>query len=105
EEITSGAFRQDLYYRINVISILLPPLRDRREDIPVLTEYFHTQLNERFHRAAPPLSRETLQIFQTRNWPGNIRELENWMARYVILGSGEDLANKILPKSAHPSPR
>jgi two-component system response regulator AtoC len=104
EEITSGAFRQDLYYRINVISILLPPLRDRREDIPVLTEYFHTQFNERFHRAAPPLSRETLQIFQTRNWPGNIRELENWMARYVILGSEEALRNELLPKRANPMP-
>src|ERR1700680_4256777 len=60
EEITSGAFRQDLFYRINVISILLPPRPDRREDIPGLTEYFQTQSNGRFHRPAPPLSRETL---------------------------------------------
>jgi two-component system response regulator AtoC len=88
-EIESGAFRSDLYYRINVISITLPPLRERREDIPYLIEYLRRQFNERFKREAGPLSRESIQLLQQRDWPGNVRELENCMARYAILGSEE----------------
>jgi len=86
-EIQSGSFRSDLFYRINVISITLPPLRDRRDDIPSLVEYLRLQFNRRFKCDAPPPSRETVQILQQRDWPGNVRELENCMARYVILGS------------------
>src|SRR3984885_7053609 len=88
-EIQSGGFRADLFYRINVISITLPPLRDRRDDIPYLVEYLRQQFNGRYQRDAHPVSREVLQLLQQRNWPGNIRELENCMARYVILGSEE----------------
>jgi two-component system, NtrC family, response regulator AtoC len=88
-EIGSGAFRSDLFYRINVISITLPPLRERREDIPYLVEFLRATFNRRFNREAKPLSRETLHLLQHREWPGNIRELENCMARYVILGSEE----------------
>ena len=88
-EIESGGFRADLFYRINVISITLPPLRDRREDIPYLVEYLRQQFNRRYQRDAHPVSREVLQLLQQRTWPGNIRELENCMARYVILGSEE----------------
>src|ERR1700745_3373358 len=88
-EIETGAFRADLFYRINVISITLPPLRDRRDDIPYLVEYLRQQFNGRYQRDAHPVSREVLQLLQQRNWPGNIRELENCMARYVILGSEE----------------
>src|ERR1700681_859526 len=88
-EIESGSFRSDLFYRINVISIRLPPLRERREDIPYLVEYLREQFNRRFQRQAPSLSRETIHLLQQRDWPGNIRELENCMARYVILGSEE----------------
>ena len=88
-EIESGAFRSDLFYRINVISITLPPLRDRREDIPYLVEYLRHLFNQRFKREAGALSRESLHLLQQRDWPGNIRELENCMARYVILGSEE----------------
>lgn len=88
-EIESGAFRSDLFYRINVISITLPPLRERREDIPYLVEYLRQLFNQRFKREAPALSRESLHLLQQRDWPGNIRELENCMARYVVLGSEE----------------
>src|ERR1700724_2509927 len=88
-EIESGSFRSDLFYRINVITITLPPLRERREDIPYLVEYLREQFNRRFQRQAPSLSRETIHLLQQRDWPGNIRELENCMARYVILGSEE----------------
>jgi two-component system, NtrC family, response regulator AtoC len=86
-EIQSGSFRSDLFYRINVISISLPPLRERREDIPYLVDYLRLHFNRRFKCEAPPPSHETVQILQQRDWPGNIRELENCLARYVILGS------------------
>ena len=88
-EIESGAFRSDLFYRINVISIMLPPLRERREDVPFLVEFLRETFNRRFKREAKPVSRETLHLLQHRDWRGNIRELENCMARYVILGSEE----------------
>ena len=88
-EIESGGFRSDLFYRINVISITLPSLRERREDVPALVEYLRQKFNLRFQRDAAPLSRETLHLLQHREWPGNVRELENCMARYVILGSEE----------------
>jgi two-component system response regulator AtoC len=88
-EIESGGFRSDLFYRINVISITLPSLRERREDIPTLVEYLRQKFNVRFQRDAAPLSQETLHLLKHREWPGNVRELENCMARYVILGSEE----------------
>ena len=89
KEIENGGFRADLFYRINVISVTLPPLRDRREDIPYLVEYLREQFNRRFKREAGPVSNEGLRLLHHREWPGNIRELENCMARYVILGSEE----------------
>jgi two-component system, NtrC family, response regulator AtoC len=88
-EIESGGFRADLFYRINVITITLPSLRERRDDIPYLVEYLRAQFNLRFKHDAPAVSREALQLLQQRDWPGNIRELENCVARYVILGSEE----------------
>src|SRR6202046_2796464 len=89
QEIETGGFRADLFYRINVITITLPALRDRREDIPYLVEYLRQQFNRRFKREAGPVSKEVLHLLHQREWPGNIRELENCMARYVILGSEE----------------
>lgn len=87
KEIESGGFRSDLFYRINVISITLPPLRERRADVPYLAEYLRGVFNRRFQRDAAPLSKETIHLLQQRDWPGNVRELENCMARYVVLGS------------------
>ena len=98
KEIANGSFRQDLFYRINVISIYLPPLRERLDDIPVLVEYFLGYYNQRFQRHAPPFSREVLEMFQHKDWPGNIRELENSVARYVILGSEEAFCNELMEK-------
>ena len=89
QEIARGGFRADLFYRINVITITLPSLRNRRDDIPYLVDYMRQLYNRRFQREAAPVSREALQLLQQREWPGNIRELENCMARYVILGSEE----------------
>ncbi|HUA01114.1 MAG TPA: sigma-54 dependent transcriptional regulator [Candidatus Aquilonibacter sp.] len=87
KEIEMGSFRSDLFYRINVISITLPPLRERRQDIPYLAEYLRGVFNRRFQREATSLSKETIHLLQQREWPGNVRELENCIARYVVLGS------------------
>ncbi len=87
--VVSGTFREDLYYRLNVVSITMPSLRERKEDIPVLTEYFmqkYCQLYNKDHRL---LSQETMDQFMTYHWPGNVRELENVVKRIIVLGSEE----------------
>jgi two-component system response regulator AtoC len=89
QEMEDGRFRQDLFYRINAITIKLPRLRERSEDIAMLAEYFREQLNVRFERNAPPFPPEVVESFIQREWRGNIRELENVVARYAILGSAE----------------
>ncbi len=89
QDIAAGNFRPDLFYRINVISIHLPPLRERREDIPLMLDFFLQRFNQKFGRTTPALSRSVVQLLQQRDWPGNIRELENCVARYVLLGTIE----------------
>jgi two-component system, NtrC family, response regulator AtoC len=86
EEIEAGTFRRDLYYRINVISVELPPMRQRLADIPLLVGYFLDLYNAKFTRQAPPLHRGLIEALQQYRWPGNIRELENLIRRYVIVG-------------------
>ena len=86
DQIAAGRFRQDLFYRINVVTINLPPLRERREDIPGLANYFLEHSNARFEREAPPFPNDVMQAFTHKNWRGNIRELENLVARYAIMG-------------------
>jgi two-component system response regulator AtoC len=93
--ITTGTFREDLFYRIDVVSLHLPPLRARREQIEVLTKHFLHSLGKKFGRQAPPIAPTTMGLLQQWNWPGNIRELENWVARYIILGSDDVLSNEL----------
>ena len=88
-EIESGTFRQDLYYRINVVNLRMPALRERRGDIEDLCHYFLEYYNRKFNCRARPLSSEVLAVLQKYHWPGNIRELENLIKRYVILGQEE----------------
>lgn len=103
-EIESGKFRADLFYRINVITVQLPPLRDRRDDIAPLAEYFRQRFNQRFQRDASPLSEEALRLLREREWRGNVRELENTVARYVVLGSEDALLSETPePRVAKPS--
>ena len=97
-EIEAGRFRQDLFYRINVILINLPPLRERREDIVPLANYFLTELNARFDRNAPPFPEEVIEHLSSRPWRGNIRELENLVARYAIMGSLDSIIADAQPK-------
>ena len=95
-EIASGRFRRDLFYRINVVSIELPPLRSRKEDIPELVAYFLQMHRARHNMQARPLSPAALDLLIKHSWPGNIRELENLIERYVILGSEEAISSELL---------
>lgn len=85
--VVSGTFREDLFYRLNVVSITLPSLRDRKEDIPVLVEYFLTKYCNLYNKDYSPLSQETMDRFASYRWPGNVRELENIVKRIIVLGS------------------
>jgi two-component system, NtrC family, response regulator AtoC len=86
EEIGANRFRQDLFYRINVFRLNLPLLCQRREDIPALAEYFRQQFQTQFGKIASPFPLEILEYLQSLQWPGNIRELSNVVARYVLVG-------------------
>ena len=85
QAISSGVFRSDLFYRLNVFPIEVPPLRKRKDDIPVLTEYFIHRFAGRMGKKISGISRTTLELFQSYHWPGNIRELQNIIERSVIL--------------------
>jgi two-component system response regulator AtoC len=95
EQIATGDFREDLYYRINVVNLHLPPLRERLEDIPALCEYFISRHNQKFNCNAPALSEDCIRSLQDYHWPGNIRQLENLTKRYVILGSEEAIFSEL----------
>jgi two-component system, NtrC family, response regulator AtoC len=97
-EIEAGSFRQDLYYRINVVNIRMPALRERRGDIEDLCAYFLEYYNRKFNCRARPLSGEVLAVLQKYHWPGNIRELENLIKRYVILGHEEVITNDLVAR-------
>src|SRR6266704_118339 len=100
EEIENGTFRQDLFYRINVVNLFMPPLRERRSDIVGLASYFLDYYNRKYNCKARPLSPELVEVLQKYHWPGNIRELENLIKRYVILGSEEVISTDLQPRDA-----
>jgi two-component system response regulator AtoC len=95
-EIAAGRFRQDLYYRINVVNVELPPLRSRMEDVSDLTSYFLQHHQQRHNSRVGPVSSSLLRLLEKHPWPGNIRELENLIERYVILGSEEAVSAELL---------
>jgi two-component system response regulator AtoC len=97
-EIEAGTFRQDLFYRINVVNVTLPPLRERRGDIEELVQYFLEYYNRKYNCRAKPLSAELLAILQKYHWPGNIRELENLVKRYVILGTEDVISSDLVTR-------
>src|SRR5438128_5442859 len=100
EEIENGTFRQDLYYRLNVVNLYMPPLRERRGDIEGLAAYFLEHYNRKYNCKARPLSPELMEVLQKYHWPGNIRELENLVKRYVILGTEDVISNDLQPSDA-----
>src|ERR1700723_881508 len=99
QEIENGTFRSDLFYRINVVNLHLPPLRQRAADIPDLVAYFLEYHNRKYNCKARPLSDEMMAVLRKYHWPGNIRELENLIKRYVILGTEDVIANDLTPRA------
>jgi two-component system response regulator AtoC len=97
KEIAAGAFREDLYYRLNVVPIRLPPLRERREDIPLLVQHFVGKFNARLHKAISGAEVSSLDALSNHPWPGNIRELENVIERAVLFCDGVELRLSDLP--------
>ena len=91
EAAALGEFRQDLYYRLNVIPLRLPPLRDRPTDIPMLAEFFVEKYSSRYKKPIKKLSRAAQELFQHNQWPGNVREMENLIERGVLLSIGDEL--------------
>jgi two-component system, NtrC family, response regulator AtoC len=101
DDVRQGRFRADLFYRLNVISLHIPPLRHRREDIPALVEHFLAVFRERFNRPALDLSEEARQRLSAHDWPGNVRELRNCLERAAALAQGDTIeADQVLPPSA-----
>lgn len=97
-DIAAGTFRSDLFYRINIVSIQLPKLADRKEDIPALTEYFVETYSRQQNRCCHPMSSETLQAFCDYEWPGNIRELAAFAKRYVDMDGGAHAGKELFPR-------
>jgi two-component system response regulator AtoC len=93
--VESRAFRQDLLYRIDLMCLNLLPLRERKEDIPQLSDFFLRKLAGKFGKKAPRLTPTALHLLKQWNWPGNLRELENWIARIIILGADEALGAEL----------
>ena len=97
EEIGAGRFREDLYYRLNVVPIYLPPLRERREDVAPLVNYFLRRYSEQNRREVRSIHREAMRLLTEHDWPGNVRELQNYIERAVVLGEGSELTADHLP--------
>lgn len=100
EAVRQGAFREDLFYRLNVITLYIPPLRERTEEIPVLLSYFHQKYSEVYGKNPPPFSDAAVEQMMSYRWPGNIRELENLVKRYVIVGNEAQIVREL--SSARP---
>jgi Nif-specific regulatory protein len=88
DEIEAGRFRDDLYYRLNVVPVYLPPLRQRLDDIPSLARHFLARYSEENRRDVPELTEDVLDVLRAHDWPGNVRELENYIERAVVLSAG-----------------
>jgi len=101
-EIAEESFREDLFYRLNVVPIHIPPLRDRREDIPLLVEHFIAKFNDRLKKQIARISDEAVARLTVYNWPGNIRELENMMERTMLFCEGPEIHARDLPPEMFP---
>ena len=106
--VEQGTFREDLYYRLNVISVHLPPLRERKEDIPLLVDHFLKKFSQENNKTFGPVSPEIMRLLVQYDWPGNVRELENIVERAVVLSTSGDLSRELISrevKSATTSPK
>lgn len=98
ELVAAGRFREDLYYRLNVLQVQLPPLRDRLEDLPLLVEHFLARYNAENGKEVRGVSSEVMERFLAHRWPGNVRELENVVERGVVLANGPEITPDLLPR-------
>jgi len=98
EALASKRLREDLYYRLNAFTMQLPPLRERKEEIPILLKHFMSRMAEQYARPALPLSAGLLQACQEYSWPGNLRELNNFIKRYLVLGDEKLAIQELRPK-------
>jgi transcriptional regulator with GAF, ATPase, and Fis domain len=104
--IRKNEFREDLFYRLNVFPIEIPPLRERREDIPLLVNYFVSKLSRRMGKKIKSIPKQAMEFLANASWPGNVRELENFIERAVILTEGSALNVPLSSlKNAMPAPR
>jgi two-component system response regulator AtoC len=95
EAVADGSFREDLYYRLNVVTVHLPPLRDRRDAIPLLVDHFLRKNNEQYNKSLKSLTPSAMNAFMQYSWPGNVRELENMVRRMVVLGNEQAVLEEI----------
>ncbi len=102
--VEEGRFREDLYYRLNVIAIQLPPLRQRKEDIPALAQHFVDKYSQENGKAVEAVTPEALQVLMDYDWPGNVRELENVIERGVVLSTGPYIGPELVPDQVRTSP-
>jgi DNA-binding NtrC family response regulator len=103
EEVEAGRFREDLFYRINIFTIPLPPLKERTEDIPLLLNYFLQKYNKEFSKKVERVAPELMQFFLEYSWPGNVRELENYIERAILMAEGRQLELASLPREIRTS--
>jgi len=96
EVVKSGRFREDLFYRLNVVNITVPPLRERREEIPVFVEYFLNKFRKKYDKKVSALSEQMLRVLLNHEWLGNVRELENVIQRFVILGNEDVIIDELI---------
>lgn len=97
DEVRKGTFRDDLYYRLNVVTVHLPPLRNRREDIPQLIDHFLDRFNDENARSLRKISRDVMNVLLRYPWPGNVREVENAIERAVVMSTGDTFTEELLP--------
>ncbi len=103
-EVRTGRFREDLYQRLKVVTLSIPPLRERPEDIPLLVEHLLVKINQRLHKNLRRVPRETLEKLMARPWPGNVRELENVLTRAAVLNQGDLLLEEHLVEASRSEP-
>ena len=105
EAVADASFREDLYYRLNVVTVHMPPLRERKDSVPLLVDRFLQKNNEQYGKSVKHLSNETMEVFMRYHWPGNVRELENMVRRMVVLGNEQAVLDEISLRGPEPEPK
>jgi DNA-binding NtrC family response regulator len=105
DEVRKGKFREDLYYRLNVMPVLLPPLRQRRDDVPLLLQYYIELFNDEFRKKIRRITPKAIDALKAYGWPGNVRELRNAVERAMLLADADELTDDLFPMTGSPLAR